>query len=184
MAAYYENARSDEPSAQVLVATRDYFRTVGNPLRRGRLFTPADAPGSPRAVLANKSAARRFWPSGDALGQRLEFGARRNATKLSGEIVGVVGDVWKNGLDRPTPPIYSFDQTPIGFFTVVLGAAKDPVALAATSLFRSLLFDVSATDPLVFGANALLLLSIAAAACFLPARRAARVDPVTALKPQ
>lgn len=44
------------------------------------------------------------------------------------------------------------------------------------------LLDVSATDPLVFGGVFLVIASAAALASFLPARRAARVDPVVALK--
>ena len=62
---------------------------------------------------------------------------------------------------------------------VVLGLAA---ALALSRVVRSLLFEVSATDPSTFLAVALTLLLAAAAACWLPARRAARVDPMTALR--
>ena len=55
-------------------------------------------------------------------------------------------------------------------------------AFAATRFLRSLLFEVSPTDPLTFGAIALLLAASALAACYLPARRAARLDPLTALR--
>ncbi|MEO7064440.1 MAG: ABC transporter permease [Dokdonella sp.] len=54
-------------------------------------------------------------------------------------------------------------------------------ALALTRLMRALLFDVSASDPATYIAITLLLFAVAAVACWLPARRAARVDPVTAL---
>jgi ABC-type antimicrobial peptide transport system permease subunit len=57
-------------------------------------------------------------------------------------------------------------------------------ALAATRVLQSLLFGVSATDPLVLGAVAAVLLVIAAVASFAPARRAASVDPVVALRGQ
>jgi ABC-type lipoprotein release transport system permease subunit len=46
----------------------------------------------------------------------------------------------------------------------------------------SLLFDVSANDPLTFASVALLLSLIALAACYLPARRAARIDPLASLR--
>ena len=55
-------------------------------------------------------------------------------------------------------------------------------ALALTRLMRTLLFDVTPTDPATFAAVAVLLFVVALFACFLPARRASGVDPVDALR--
>jgi len=70
-----------------------------------------------------------------------------------------------------------------GMKLTVLGVAVGLLgAVVLARLIKNLLFGVSVTDPLTFIALPLLLASVALLACYLPARRAAKVDPLVALR--
>jgi putative ABC transport system permease protein len=62
---------------------------------------------------------------------------------------------------------------------LVIGLAG---ALGLTRLMTTLLYDVAPTDPITYGAVAALLGAVAVLACYLPARRAMRLDPMVALR--
>jgi putative ABC transport system permease protein len=72
-----------------------------------------------------------------------------------------------------------------GMRLALAGVASGLVlALAATRVVSSLLYGISRTDPAIFAGTSAALLLVALAACYLPARRAARVDPVVSLRYQ
>jgi putative ABC transport system permease protein len=276
------------PAATFQVATPDYFRAVGMKLKRGRFFTSVDIEKAPPVAVVNETMARRFWPGGEAVGQRIVI---RNES-FAREIVGVVSDVKHFGLDREAQPeMYApFEQFVIDVMPMVIRVKGDPASFAAavrelaravdptvaiagaapmrellsdslaqrrftmlllaafaavatllasagvygvmaysvtirareigvrlalgaqrgdvlrmvlkqgmklasagvtigllaslalTRLIKGMLFGVGATDPLTFALAASSLAVVALIACWIPARRAAKVDPMVALR--
>jgi putative ABC transport system permease protein len=70
-----------------------------------------------------------------------------------------------------------------GLRLVMIGLAIGVAgALALTQLMKTLLFRVQATDPVTFVLVAVVLTAVSLAACLVPARRAAKVDPIVALR--
>jgi putative ABC transport system permease protein len=70
-----------------------------------------------------------------------------------------------------------------GLHLTLIGTALGlAISLAVTRWLATMLFGVRAADPVTFAGVATLLLGAAAAACYLPARRATRIDPLTALR--
>ncbi len=100
------------------VIAGDYFAAMGTRLLRGRAFTDHDNAGAPPVAIINEAAARRYWPGEDPLGQQILFGrAQRGEARAIGavtegvrEIVGVVADVRRMGLDRAAEPAVYVSQ--------------------------------------------------------------------------
>ncbi len=92
-----------------VTATESFFTTLRIPLLRGRLFTTGDTMGSAAAVIVNRTLADAYWPSGDAVGQRLIIGrgVGPDFSDVPREIVGVVGDVRDVSLEQaPRAMVY------------------------------------------------------------------------------
>ena len=106
------------------------FATLGIPLRRGRLLTVDDRDGAPRVLVVNEAFARKFFPGGDPVGQRLTTVGTRPAEC---EIVGVVGDVRRDSLsqDAPAAAYFPYLQRPSAYAALYLRATPglDPESL-------------------------------------------------------
>jgi predicted permease len=80
--------------------TGDYFPALGIPLREGRFLTAADSHGPERVCVVDEDFARRYWPEGHALGQRVFQGSDSDDALLF-TVVGVVGAVKQAELTEP-----------------------------------------------------------------------------------
>ncbi len=113
-------------SADYRAVTTGYFHTLGIPLVRGRTFDDRDSAQSAPVVAINEALARRYFPAGDPIGQRIHVGHDRRPGMS--EIVGVVGDVRHLGLaGQPSPEMYEpFEQATGPGLTFAVRASGDP----------------------------------------------------------
>ncbi len=84
-----------------------YFSAFKIPIVRGRAFTDRDASGAPGVAIINQAMARRYWPEGDPLTDRITIGRGLGPgmEEPARQIVGVAGDVRDGGLNRDPQPI-------------------------------------------------------------------------------
>ena len=89
------------PTVVVTWFQGEYFRTLGVPLQRGRLFNGEEQEQHRDVAIVSASLAKRFWPGQDAIGKRLKWGGAASRAPWK-TVVGVVGDV-KDGPLREEP---------------------------------------------------------------------------------
>ncbi len=114
----------------------DYFRAMGIPLLKGRLFNEHDTRENVRAIVIDDHMAEQLWPNGDALGKRVRaggFDANANTPWLT--VVGIVGRVKQYTLDGDSRIAMYLPQTQsiARAMNVVVRSAADPEALAAAA---------------------------------------------------
>lgn len=135
------------PVADVRFITPGLFATLGIPVKEGRDVAPSDTHDSPLVVVVNDTVARTFWPSGNALGQRVRMPWNR---ELVAEVVGVVGDVRLRSLDTPArfTLYWSVAQVQTASMTIAVQST-----LPADTLLPALRSTVRHLDPDVPVAN-------------------------------
>jgi putative ABC transport system permease protein len=120
--------------ADYRAASAGYFTAMGIPLIRGRLFQEGDGPDSPHVAVVSQSLAKRYWPNEDPIGKQIEYGNMDGDLRLL-TVIGIVGDVRDNGLDRdPRPTVYThYSQRPAATaeFSIVVRAQGDAAVLTS-----------------------------------------------------
>jgi putative ABC transport system permease protein len=124
---------SEAAAADLQISSPDYFRALRIPLVAGRVYSDADDANAARVAVISRSMATRFWPKGDAQGQRIKLGAA-DAPDDWITVVGAVEDVrqnWWNPAARPT--IYEpFLQAPQRGMVLLLRASSNPTSYVSS----------------------------------------------------
>jgi predicted permease len=119
---------AEAPSVDVFWVSSDYHRALDIPLKRGRWLTDRDGVAAPPAVLVSESFARLRFGGADPVGRRIQAGPQRTGALWS-VIVGVVGDVRNDALDRaPREAIYQpHAMNPFHYVRLVARTSGEPL---------------------------------------------------------
>src|SRR6201999_108089 len=91
-----ERDRGNALGVRANVVSRRYFETMSTPILRGRAFSAADGPGTPRVAIVSKSLADRIWLHADPIGRTLHDDSMQPLT-----VIGLVADaVYTTTLER------------------------------------------------------------------------------------
>ncbi len=134
----------EEPIAELHCVSPDYFKTMGIPILRGRIFEPDDVLGKPLVIVIDEYLARTFFPSQNPIGQQLSQEGL-DKTKVPYTIVGIVPSVrhGEPGIAPKIPQIYwPAAQFPSLQETLLVRTAGD-----SRALLPSIRAAVHATDP-------------------------------------
>jgi putative ABC transport system permease protein len=136
-----------ESGALFVAATPGYFKALGAPIRSGRGIERTDGAGAPAVALINETLASALFGGQDPVGRRLRLVNPEQSDEWR-TIVGVVGDIKYQGLDRDgAPTVYtSFSQTPFLWLYFMVRSGDRSVA----STIRS---TVPVVDPSLTAAN-------------------------------
>jgi putative ABC transport system permease protein len=120
-------------NADVNTITPGYFQTLGVRLRDGRDFQPSDDAAHEPVAVVNEKLAAQFGGGGTVIGRRLKLGAA-DSNKPWLTIVGVVGNVRQDGLDREADPelFVPAAQSPARSMTIAVRGPDDAATLAPT----------------------------------------------------
>jgi putative ABC transport system permease protein len=121
-----------------------YFAALGIPLRAGREFLDSDSMDRPRVVIIDETLAHRFFGAANPMGRHIQI---PDSSQPPREIVGVVGSVLDDGLDkRPQPTIYTpYYQSPIQIMSMLVRTDLEPAIIVPA--LRSAIASVDRDQP-------------------------------------
>ncbi len=92
-----------------------YFSALSVPLLKGRVFDQRDTGHSARVAIVNEMFAKKYWPKGDPIGQRITIakGLGPQFEEPAREIVGIIGNIRENGLKTGDQPVMYVPQSQI-----------------------------------------------------------------------
>src|SRR5580704_13800616 len=115
------------PVSTFAAVSPDYFKTLGIPLKKGRLLAETDKDKAPYVALINEAAKRQFWPNEDAIGKRVSGDGGDHWIT----IVGIVGDVREFGLEHaPTAEFYASQAQNAQPATLIVRTISEPRSMA------------------------------------------------------
>jgi putative ABC transport system permease protein len=135
-----DQVRARAGMAGYRIVSGDYFKTMGIPLIRGRVFGDGDGPEAPHVAVISETLANTKWPGQDPLGRFIQFG-NMDGDRTGFRIVGVVGDVREITPEaQPGALFYGhYRQRGTSRFSIVLrGDRLEANAAAAQQMVRQL----------------------------------------------
>lgn len=111
-----------------------FFATTRIPLLAGRTFTESDNFNSPAVIVLSESAAKKFFPNENPIGRHLLLPTQPGQPIMPLEVIGIVGDVPRNGLNAAAPyqAYASMIQRPWFFATLLVRSALPVESVSAT----------------------------------------------------
>ena len=107
--------KTDDQGISIRTVSPDYHKALRIPLRSGRLFEAADRQGTTKVAIVNESAAKKYFPGENPIGQTAEIDESPRT------IVGIVGDVRQSSLEtEPTAEVY----VPLSAVSGIVGRAR------------------------------------------------------------
>jgi len=137
-------ANAASPHAIGLASSEDYFKTVGQPLLRGRFFLPTDTHEAAPVAIVNQSLASHYWPGEDPIGQRITLDDGKTWTT----IVGIVGNARQQLDAEPQDEIHAPLSNTGGLLAATLLLRTNAPPAALTRELREAIHHADPSQPI------------------------------------